>query len=375
MAATELRNERATRVDIEGFFARDVMAFTRALAELDSQIAPDAEARADDRFRSLTQAIRLSLDACRRIESEMGHDRARILETQKRFQQVISPWFDRSWFMHRAKTKPRGYPGDYELLAAIYDGAPKSRGLGGYLDLYFLNTELGRAVPARLKAAKNFLIEEIARRRGDVSILNVACGPCREYEGGIADRQRSSVHVTCIDNDQQALDYVRARILTVSGIPDVHCACYNALRMRSAGATIRRFGRPDIIYSVGLCDYLPDKALVGMLRGWRDSLNDGGVLYVAFKDSRRYDKTPYQWHVDWYFFQRTAEQCRRLYEQAGFDPERLEMSRDETGVIINFISRLAPQRIIRVDVLDPVAGAEPTPAASALAREASQGVS
>jgi hypothetical protein len=252
--------------------------------------------------------------------------------------------------MHRAKTKPRGYPGDYELLAAIYDGVPKSRGIGGYVDLYFLNSILGRAVPARLQAARRFLVEELARRRGDVSILNVACGPCREYVGGLGGHDHCTIRVTCIDNDREALDYVEARVTTV--VPanlDIHGACYNALRMSSAKANVQKFGRSDIIYSVGLCDYIPDKFLAPMLRGWRESLREEGVVYVAFKDARRYDETECQWLADWYFFQRTEEECRNLFQQAGYDMETMEMTRDATGAIMNFISRAKVPARLRID--------------------------
>jgi hypothetical protein len=53
--------------------------------------------------------------------------------------------------------------------------------------------------------------------------------------------------------------------------------------------------------------------------------------------------------VDWYFFQRTVDDCRELYYQADFDVDALEMARDETGIIINFISRVPGDAQYRVD--------------------------
>lgn len=336
--------------EIDRFFAVDVAGFARSLADLDRRLGPSTEARMDDSFAELHGAMYRSGDACHRLESRLEPQPALLKEVQARFRSEICPWLDRSWFMHRARTKPRGYPGDYELLAAIYDNVPKSLGLGGYLDLTFLDSTLGRAVRARLQAARTFLIEELARRRGEVSILNVACGPCREYADGLGDLDHHTVRVTCIDNDRQALDYVQARVTTLTPATlDVSCVCYNALRMSSAKANIRQFGRPDVIYSVGLCDYIPDKFLVAMLRGWRESLQEGGVVYAAFKDARRYDKTLYQWHVDWYFLQRTEDDCRRLFEQAGYDMNGLTMSRDATGVIMNFVSRAGAPARLRID--------------------------
>lgn len=337
--------------EVKTFFARDVPAFTQRLSDLAARVDPSATAREDDCLRELDEAIRRSRRACQRTETLIADDRTLLADVQQRFRQEIAEWFDRSWFMHRAKEKPRGYPGDYELLTGIYDRQPKTRGFGGYLDLYFLRTTLARAVRARLKAAKMFLVREVARRRGDVAILNVACGPCREYVDGLLHPSNGRVHVTCIDADRQALEFVRAHVMTVGvDLPDMDCACYNALRMSSARNNIRKFGGCDIIYSIGLCDYIPDKHLVRMLRGLRDSLNRNGVLYVAFKDTKRYDKTEYQWHADWHFYQRTEEDCRELLQQGGFVDGGLEMTRDETGVIMNFIGRVKRPSRLRLDV-------------------------
>src|SRR5690606_19762114 len=134
-------------------------------------------------------------------------------------------------------------------------------------------------------------------------IMNVACGAAREFTAGfeaVADRE---IDVTLIDNDTQALEFVQTKV--AASIPaniSINYVRYNALRMTKATANVERFGRPDIIYSVGLCDYIPDEYLVPMLRGWRETLSPGGVVYVAFKDKHLYEAAEYQWMVDWYFF-------------------------------------------------------------------------
>src|SRR5207237_1414323 len=122
-----------------------------------------------------------------------------------------------------------------------------------------------------------------------------------------------------------------------------------------------------------LCDYIPDKYLVPMLRAWRESISENGAIYVAFKDARLYDKAVYQWLVDWYFFQRTEEDCRRLFVEAGYDPLALDETRDATGVIMNFVGRAAAAVPLRVDDAEPlprapqVPGAVPTGVADLLA--------
>ncbi len=326
--------------EIERFFEQDVAALVGELRRLEQEVGGDAEPQKGEQLDRLTAAIRHALEACGRMEAAIGDHEELLKDVQTRFREAIRPWFDQSWFMERAHTKPRGYPGDYVLLSAIYDDVPKSRGMGGLLDLFFLDQTLAHGVRIRLAGIRRFLTQEVLRRQTDLSILNVACGPAREYAEGFSC-DGHPVHLTCIDMDEQALEYVQENVAEQPNVEvDFECACYNALRMASAKSTIARFGKSDVIYSVGLCDYLPDDYMIRLLRGWRESLKEGGVVYVAFKDRLLYNKAVYQWLVDWHFYERTEEDCRRLYAEAGYDMETLEVTRGGDGVIMNFIARL-----------------------------------
>ncbi|HZZ26484.1 MAG TPA: class I SAM-dependent methyltransferase [Pirellulales bacterium] len=337
---------------IAAFFSDHVSHFTQQLQEFDRQIAPDALPHSDQILENLTNCINNSLAVCAAFEKELeAADPLVLKDVQRRYREAIWPWFGKSWCMQRALTKPRGYPGDAMLLTAIYDGVAKSLGLGGYFDRYFLNTTLGRAVPARMWEARRFLMEELGRRRGRVDVMDVACGSCREYLGGFEPSADRETTFTCIDNDPETLEFAKSQTqaaLANSGITGRFIR-YNALRMVSAESNIRRFGRSDVIYSVGLCDYIPDEYLIPLLAGWRESLNPGGVVYVAFKDTKLYDKTEYQWLADWYFFQRTTDDCRQLFVSAGYDMSGVTMTRDPIGVIINFICRDKVPAIVRID--------------------------
>lgn len=356
-------DEVATRLSakltrVSQFFSEDVHRFTTRLRELETEIDENAVPQRNDRFhRAVLEAFRDSQDACRRFELDNQEHPEVILDVQEGFRRVTDQWFSRSWIANRARTKPSGFPGDFEMLIKLYEEATPARGLGGYLDLCILDLPLACAVRTRLAAARQFLIDEVGRRNGTVRVLDVACGPCREYRNWPDTEQDSGsrhLEIVAMDSDPKALEYVEDFVA-----PDMPPSAnlmpvrYNALRTRSAQATTRKFGQFDILYSVGLCDYLSDEHLIAMLGAWRDTLRDGGVLYVAFKDTERYDKTPYQWHLDWYFFQRTRDDVLRLYEQAGFDPNTITTTRDGTGIIINFIDRRARDRNTRLDSAEP----------------------
>ncbi len=348
--AIDSPNVTRKRTDaIRQFHGEDVQRFVQRLAEIAKEVRDHKTPDSPEYRQRVSAAIDDMRAACVELETLVRDNPDELRETQEAFRKVIAPWFDQSYLMERAKTKPRGYPGDYVMLLAMYDRCPKSSGLGGYLDLYFIECELAYAVRGRMRGVRKFLAEELARRDGEVSIVDIACGPCREFVGGLD--YPSGVHpkITVVDSDQEALDYVAENVSEVSGAPKLHCLRHNALRVGSAKRNIEAFGRPDILYSVGLFDYIPDRLLIPMLHGLRDTLAEGGTLYLAFKDSDRYDKTVYQWMVDWFFFQRTVDECRDLFRQADFDMDSLEMTRDESGIIVNFIYRTIAGEHYRVD--------------------------
>jgi extracellular factor (EF) 3-hydroxypalmitic acid methyl ester biosynthesis protein len=346
------------RGGIQRFFAEDVEPFCRRLAELEAEIDPAAAPMHDDaHHRRVLQAFQQSQVACRRFEDEHQADSAVVLDVQERFRKATEPWFGLSWIAHRARSKPSGFAGDYEMLIKLYDEATPACGLGGYLDLCILDLPLARAVRSRLAGARRFLIQEIESRRTDVRILDIACGPCREYLDWPIRDGTQSIEIVAMDSDPKALEYIDTHVAkNLTGSTKLRAVRYNAFRTRSAAATVRKFGKFDILYSVGLCDYLSDEHLVTMLAAWRETLNDGGMLYVAFKDTERYDQTPYQWHLDWFFFQRTLDDVLRLYTGAGFDVEAIGTSRDATGIIVNFLHRRPLRRLTRADGAGGVVG-------------------
>lgn len=332
------------------FFAEDVAKLCRALDEVQQEVDPAAMPQLNDMYHQrVLQAFEESQVACKAFQVEHADDPVVIKDVQAGFLIETDPWFTQAWIGERARTKPAGFVGDYEMLIKLYNQKTPARGLGGYLDLCIQDLPLARAVRTRLKAAREFLLQEISQREGDVRILDVASGPCREYHNWPESRQ-NRVEVVAMDTDPTALQHVAENVCPQLGESIVlKPERYNALRTRSAKNTIRNFGKFDIIYSVGLCDYLTDEHLVGMLAAWHDTLNDDGVMYVAFKDCNEYDETPYQWHLDWFFYQRTQQDVLNLFEQAGFDLGAIERTQDETGIITNYIIRRRSGVTLRVD--------------------------
>lgn len=52
------------------------------------------------------------------------------------------------------------------------------------------------------------------------------------------------------------------------------------------------------------------------------------------KDCTKYDKSEYQWHVDWFFYQNNEEDCKNILKQLPVEIANIE--RDASGIIIFF---------------------------------------
>lgn len=358
MSSMQVRHAAPEHYDLDRFAQLCISPLVNGLAQLESDIEPEAVAVRGDQFHMRVAALfEQSQAVCREFEAMNQGDVGLIAAAKKLFLEATAPWFDRSWIAHRSRSKPSGFPGDFEMLVKLYQQKTPSRGIGSYLDLCIQELPLARAVRARMQCARNFLLRSIEARTGTVRVLDIASGPCREFEDWPVTNGDTQIEVVALDSDPLALEYVRSEV--APQLPDsvrLRPVRHNALRTRSAKATIQQFGRFDLIYSVGLCDYLTDEHLIGLLSAWRDTLQEGGSLYVAFKDTLEYDHTPYQWHLDWYFYQRTHADVLALYRASGFDVESLDISRDGTGIITNYVyhDRRATRRVDAPHAVEPL---------------------
>jgi len=310
-----------------------------AAAELNAFLCDPARAPADQ-----AEVVHERIDHYCRVAAGLEHDYRGPLDglrvAQQRGRDLTAPAFSRSWLASRAREWPRGYPGDYLLLEAAYARAIRSEGIGAHIDAYFHRQTLAVAVRSRLRGLSALLRrrakEEVEAEAGPgARWLNLACGSARELLDVPVAPGREIVG---IDQDAEALEYARDLLAPAGHV--VRWETRNAFRFSSAEATRRRYGLFTTIYSAGLFDYLDDEPLTALLAGLYGALAPGGQLIAAFKDAERYLHHPYHWVVRWHqFFQRTEPRFRELLARAGIPSDRLELVRDESGVILFFLAR------------------------------------
>lgn len=294
----------------------------------------------DSILHDLSEAISEMSTACEEFEKSSRADAQLVKELQKQVRRETDRFFLQSRLMRHARTWPRGYPGDFEILEDIYDNVSKSDGIGDCLDRYFLSTILARAVQGRKETMRGILKSELEARSG-LNILNVACGSCREIVELAQEVRSSGAKMICIDADPAAVEYSRGRLAGVGlGQDIVDVRRYNALKMVSHDKNLSEFGMQDIVYSIGFFDYLRDDILIAIISSLYRLVNPGGKLIAAFKDSRRYKTQEYHWLVDWSsFLQRTEDEQRSLIARAGIPTAMVSTLREAGGVVLFFIAK------------------------------------
>lgn len=314
-----------------------VARFIRRLEDIESQ-SSRPQANAEVLTAATTEAIAEMQRACEEFQNAAGSDRVLVRAEQVAFREKTAPLFSKSALMSHARTWPRGYPGDYTLLEQLYDNVPLSSGIGYYLDRYFLSTTLATAVRERKETLRDLLRKELRARKAP-KVLDIACGSCREIFEIAPDVVQSGASVTCIDYDADTLVFAERR-LAGAGIASGQATYrkYNALKMTSHERNVKEFGMQDVIYSVGLFDYLKDDVLVSLFKSLYALLLPGGKLIASFKDCRYYKTFDYHWLVDWSdFLQRTEDTCRSLIEAAGIPSPAVTATRERSGVIVLFV--------------------------------------
>lgn len=332
-AGIELDGKRIKHLDE----ATDI--FNKHLEDIEKRCLSPEE-NSEELLKETNYAINNMCEACKAFELDVT-DKDIIRDAQIRFRIKTNHNLSKSYFINRARIWPQGYQGDYKMLESIYRNASLSEGIGYFLDSIFLSSSLTLAVRNRLKTLEVIVREELQRRQG-ASVLNIACGSCREVFELASEIDNSGAKFTCIDLDNDALAFAANRLsyTNISSLSSdqVILRKYNALRMFDHELNMSEFGMQDIIYSVGFFDYLESDFLSRLLKASYAMLKPGGKLIASFKDASRYRHQDYHWIVDWDgFLQRYEEDFMSIFSEAQIPFSAITEMREETGVIVFYV--------------------------------------
>ena len=218
--------------------------------------------------------------------------------------------------MHRARHKPLGYPGDYEVMNGLYGNHFVGATLFAKgMNLAFVSTPAAVAVRTRKDQLKREISAAIDARAGQerIRILSIAAGPAQEIYELLQERHAlpCPVDIVLFDQDKRALSYSYRRLqqLVSSKWKDqvsllhLHDSIRHLLR---GAAVFSGHGAFDLVYSCGLFDYLQVPSSVSLSRILNTLVAQGGRLYIGNMVPSCQSRWLMELHLDWFLVYREA---------------------------------------------------------------------
>lgn len=259
-----------------------------------------------------------------------------ILKQQigSRLQHEMLPYLLTTETAERFYSKPRGYAGDYLSIHNIYMNKALGTGrLGPVVDRMFLETPPSRAVRNRRGLLAREIVSSVeGSAGGKVNVLCMASGPATEvFDAFAMIPDRTRLKVTLLDIDLQALAFVddlRNRHKLVQHITLVNENLL-ALFLGRGKTTVEP---QQLIYSIGLIDYLNDKLVNKLLQYAFDNLAPGGRVILGNFHPRNPAKEFMDYVLEWNLIHRTEEDMHRLFFNSPFKRECTRIQFEAEGV-------------------------------------------
>ena len=166
--------------------------------------------------------------------------------------------------------RPRGYPGDAGLIDLIYDCTPPETASPLGRDMFEMTIRFQAPEGVRQRRDHAEAVVSAAWQAGK-RILVLACGHFREGDALIG---QDLGNITLVDQDPLSLDCVRGRHQDRINLHEA-----NVFRdLRAAAGRKEQF---DLIYTLGLTDYLDTRAMQLLHRQVKACLAPGGTFLLA----------------------------------------------------------------------------------------------
>ena len=222
-------------------------------------------------------------------------------------------------YLSRCYEKPRGYAGDAVLIDLIYDRKPPDNSSPRATSLFdfTIGFPASEAVRLRRDYAETLVS---AAWQGGKQICVLACGHFREADTLIGNDMSN---VVAVDQDGLSLDVVRR-----NHGPSINCHEANVFNyLRGAASRGETF---DLIYTLGLTDYLDDRAMRLLHKLMNACLAPGGTILLANFLPFHIGTGWMDGVMDWHLIYRDEAELASYAREIGLSPKTWT---DPTGCI------------------------------------------
>jgi extracellular factor (EF) 3-hydroxypalmitic acid methyl ester biosynthesis protein len=327
-------------------FCADVLKLLRGYRTvIDANLSVPAEFTRDFDHIAVFEACETQLVHEWRLLWRVGNDIARSVMNERERREavkeytelVLTPELRGGAIWDRSYAKAMGYPGDFSIMNQVYDWQRVGNDAYQML-LHRVGLEVAECIKTRMEVVRGEIGKVVSSRDGirPTRILSLGCGSAREVETWLG-RTRSvpaRVEFTLIDQEQRALDYAYRASYPYILRSDNRCRlnCLHISFTDVLRGTGGMDGLPpqDLVYSVGLLDYLTDRRAASLVRRLYDLVAPGGLLIIGnMNETPLSNLWPMEFITDWSLYYRSDAQMLAWAE--GLEPEKAWTETECTG--------------------------------------------
>lgn len=260
------------------------------------------------------------------------------------FRKQLHPLLLLSPFNNRSFHKPLGYSGDYEMMNMIYRDPDEGSTLFSRLMNRYI---LSKTAPNAVRGRANYitrritqLLGELLRTKEKVCIMNIGCGSAKEIQElfkSNANIDRCSFML--IDAYEEPLIYSQDILLDL--VRRYKRDAKFSFTQKDINQIIREKEwkkaqeKQDIIYSIGLFDYLKSTVASRLIKSLYEMLSDHGIMLIGNLNNNNDTKNFMEYVGEWYIIHRGENEL--LAFASGLSNEKnISIDTDDTKVC-NFL--------------------------------------
>lgn len=307
------------------FLTKNVDEYLDSLDKVDFSLHNDSHVLNERIIQHLKELSDNIIKKAELISSSI-EDRKTTKKLRDVFRSLTGPCFYKSKYFEKSFIKPRGYPGDFEMMEIIYNYLVASdSSIGKYFDQYYLDSPYAQAVRNRKDKMVEILYEIFSNVNGlEFKVFNIACGSSRELKELFNKPicSKAVFKITCFDHDQEALDYSKSVLDNLSSNIELSFLKGDILSyVRNLEKSKQLFNKYNLVYSMGLADYMPDNLFKRMIIFAHSILKPEGKFIIAHKIEENDPFAPFtpKWVCEWIFNKRNVYDLLRLIEESGIE--------------------------------------------------------
>ena len=241
------------------------------------------------------------------IVREVMDNREQREATKEFTELVLTPEMRAGAIWDRSYAKPLGYPGDFQIMNQVYDWERVGASVYDRL-MHRLGLDVAECIDTRMKVVRSKIAETVRSYGQDrpARILSLGSGPAREIETFLSGPNARVGHAefTLVDQETQALGYAYDRtyphLLKLGGLSRLQCLNISFTDILRPNGGLQNVAPQDLIYSVGLLDYLSDRRARLLVQRLYDNLAPGGLLIIGnMNETALSNLWPMEFIADW----------------------------------------------------------------------------